>query len=683
MAKGTDIIVAIMIAAIVLLMILPIPGFLLDFFQLLNLSLSLIILFSTMYIRKALELSSFPTILLVITLFRLGLNVASTRLILLQGPKFSGKVIRAFGDFVVGGNYVVGLVVFLILVIIQFIVITRGSERIAEVAARFTLDAMPGKQMSVDADLNAGLITEDEARKRREEIRREADFYGAMDGASKFVRGDAIASIIIVLVNIIGGLIIGILTHKMTVSEAAQTFTLFTVGDGLVTQIPALMVSTATGILVSRAASEDNLGNELVRELSGEKKVIILTGFILIFLGIFTPIPFSAAILGTLFMITGFLIKSTTEPQLESIGGSAEIPTAQTPSGPILTTPQEVSEILQTDTVEVEIGYGLIPLADTSQGGDLLERVTMVRKQIAYELGLVISPIRVRDSVLLKSNEYAIFIRGAQVAKYELMPNRLLAINPGTVTEKIPGIETKEPAFGLQAFWIDESKKEEASRLGYTVVDPPTVFATHLTEVLKRNAHELLGTREFELLVEGLRSKFEKLVDDLFNVLKPSDVKKVLQRLLKEGIPIRNLSLIFETLLEYGEQTKDVIYLTEKVRKAMKRQIITPLISPDGILHAVAIDNELEKNLVNLVRENDTERYLDLNPEIMRELIESISNSLENIMKKGYNPVLICSSSLRPLISDLLLKFIPGVYVISYDEIPENVSVQIEGVVRL
>jgi flagellar biosynthesis protein FlhA len=382
-------------------------------------------------------------------------------------------------------------------------------------------------------------------------------------------------------------------------------------------------------------------------------------------------------------MITGFLIKSTTEPQLESIGGSAEIPTAQTPSGPILTTPQEVSEILQTDTVEVEIGYGLIPLADTSQGGDLLERVTMVRKQIAYELGLVISPIRVRDSVLLKSNEYAIFIRGAQVAKYELMPNRLLAINPGTVTEKIPGIETKEPAFGLQAFWIDESKKEEASRLGYTVVDPPTVFATHLTEVLKRNAHELLGTREFELLVEGLRSKFEKLVDDLFNVLKPSDVKKVLQRLLKEGIPIRNLSLIFETLLEYGEQTKDVIYLTEKVRKAMKRQIITPLISPDGILHAVAIDNELEKNLVNLVRENDTERYLDLNPEIMRELIESISNSLENIMKKGYNPVLICSSSLRPLISDLLLKFIPGVYVISYDEIPENVSMQIEGVVRL
>lgn len=682
MTKGADVIVAIMIAAIVLLMILPIPGYLLDFFQLLNLSLSLIILFSTMYIKKALELSSFPTILLVITLFRLGLNVASTRLILLQGPKFSGKVIRAFGDFVVGGNYIVGLVVFLILVIIQFIVITRGSERIAEVAARFTLDAMPGKQMSVDADLNAGLITEDEARRRREEIRREADFYGAMDGASKFVRGDAIASIIIVLVNIIGGLIIGIITHKMSVSEAAQTFTLFTVGDGLVTQIPALMVSTATGILVSRAASEDNLGNELVKELSGEKKVIVLTGSILIFLGLFTPIPLSAVILGILFIITGILIKGEAQPELETISETGT-EASQMPSGPILSTPEEVSEILQTDTVEIEIGYGLIPLADTSQGGDLLERVTMVRKQLAYELGLIVSPIRVRDSVLLKSNEYAIFIRGAQVAKYELIPNRLLAINPGTVTEKIPGIETKEPAFGLQAFWIDESKKDEASRLGYTIVDPPTVFATHLTEVLKRNAHELLGSREFDLLVEGLRSKFEKLVDDLFNVLKPTDVKKVLQRLLKEGISIRNLPLIFETLLEYSEHTKDIIYLTEKVRKALRRQIVTPLISQDNILHVIAIDSELEKNLVNLVKETDSERYLDLNPEIMRELIESISNSLEHLMQKGYNPVLICSSVLRPLIADLVLKFIPGIAIISYDEVPETVTMQIEGVVKL
>ncbi|APT72763.1 flagellar biosynthesis protein FlhA [Thermosipho sp. 1063] len=682
MNKGADVIVAIMVAAIVLLMVLPIPGFLLDFFQLLNISLSLVILFSTMYIRKALELSSFPTILLVVTLFRLGLNVASTRLILLQGPKFSGKVIRAFGDFVVGGNYVVGLVVFLILVIIQFIVITRGSERIAEVAARFTLDAMPGKQMSVDADLNAGLITEEEARKRREEIRREADFYGAMDGASKFVRGDAIASIIIVLVNIIGGLIIGILTHKMTINEAAQTFTLFTVGDGLVTQIPALMVSTATGILVSRAASEDNLGNELIKELGSEKKVIILTGTILIFLGIFTPIPLTAVLIGLLFLITGILIKGNQEPELQTTEYSGEMYTEKS-LGPVLSTPQEVSEILQTDTVEIEIGYGLIPLADTSQGGDLLERVTMVRKQLAYELGLVVSPIRVRDSVLLNSNEYAIFIRGAEVAKYELLPNRLLAINPGTVIEKIPGIETKEPAFGLQAFWIDESKKEEASRLGYTVVDPPTVFATHLTEVLKRHAHELLGSKEFDLLIEGLRNKFDKLVDDLFNLLKPAEIKKILQRLLKEGISIRNLPLIFETLLEYGEYTKDIVYLTEKVRKSLRRQIITPLIAQDNILHAVALDNNLEKNLINLVKEIDGERYLDLNPEIMRELIESISRNLETLMKKGYNPILITSSSLRPLIADLIIKFIPGIFVISYEEIPENVTMQIEGVIKL
>ncbi|WP_407701735.1 flagellar biosynthesis protein FlhA [Thermosipho ferrireducens] len=673
-----------MIAAIVLLMILPIPGFLLDFFQLLNLSLSLVILFSTMYIRKALELASFPTILLVITLFRLGLNVASTRLILLQGPGFQGKVIRAFGDFVVGGNYVVGLVVFLILVIIQFIVITRGSERIAEVAARFTLDAMPGKQMSVDADLNAGLITEDEARKRREEIRREADFYGAMDGASKFVRGDAIASIIIVLVNIIGGLIIGVITHKMSVVEAAQTFTLFTVGDGLVTQIPALMVSTATGILVSRAASEDNLGNELVKELSAEKKVIILTGGILAFLGIFTPIPFTAVLLGGLFILMGILIKQKEElVPAEGIAPTGEMPGPQAPSGPILSTPQEISEVIQTDTVEVEIGYGLIPLADTSQGGDLLERVTMVRKQIAYELGLVVTPIRVRDSVLLKANEYSIYVRGAEVAKYELMPNRLLAINPGAVSEKIAGIEVKEPAFGLQAFWIDESKKEEATKLGYTVVDPPTVFATHLTEVLKKHASELLGSKEFELLVEGLRTKFEKLIDDLFNVLKPTEVKKVLQKLLKEGVSIRNLPLIFETLLESGEKTRNLDYLTEATRKALRRQITAPLVSPDGTLHAVSIDSNFEKNLMESLKESDEGRYLDINPEIMRELIESISNSLENLMKKGYSPVLVCSGPLRSSIADMVLKFIPGVIIISYEEIPENVTLRIEGVVRL
>jgi len=682
---NTDIIVALLVVAIVFLMIIPIPNFLLDFFQLLNVSLSLVILFSTMYIANALELASFPTILLIITIFRLALNVASTRAILLQGPKFGGKVIQAFGNFVVGGNYVVGIVVFLILVIIQFIVITRGSERIAEVAARFTLDAMPGKQMSVDADLNAGLITEDEARHRREQIRREADFYGAMDGASKFVRGDAIASIIITLVNSIGGIIIGVLMHQMGFADAAKTFLLYTVGDGLVSQIPALMVSTATGILVSRSATEDNLGAELIKELSSEKRVIILTGSVVIFLGLFTPLPtLTSLLIGGLFIIAGVMIRKEKVAQPEAgpaAGVGGVIPTA--PSGPILSTPEEVAEVIQSDTVEINIGYGLLPLADLSQGGDILERLTMIRRQLAQELGLVLSPIRVRDSVILKPNEYAIFIRGAEVSRYELIPNRLLAINPGFVTEKIAGIEVKEPAFGLEAFWIDESKKNEAVQKGYTIVDPPTVFATHVTEVLRKYAPELLGNKEYQLLVDGLRSKFDRLVDDVFSSAKPTVVKKVLQELLNEGISIRNLSFIFELILDNVEKARDIESLTEYVRRGLKRQIATKLLAADKQIHAIALDSDLERILTESITEGEQGRFLNVNPQIMREIIEKISQELEKLMRKGYPPVLIVSSSIRPYLAKMVLRFIPGVSVISFEEVPEDISLSIEGVVRI
>ena len=677
--KYIDIVVAILIVSLILLMIIPVPDRMLDFFQLLNISLSMIILFSTMYVKHALELSSFPTILLVVTLFRLSLNVASTRLILLEGRNFQGKVIRTFGQFVVRGDYIVGLIIFLILVIIQFIVITRGAERIAEVAARFTLDAMPGKQMSVDADLNAGLITEEEARRRREEIRREADFYGAMDGASKFVRGDAIASIIIVFVNIIGGLIIGVIKHGMTLGEAAQEYTLLTVGDGLVTQIPALLVSTATGIIVSRAASKENLGRDLVTELSRETRVIILTGAVLVFLGLFTPLPLISTFLG---LILIFLAWYSSRAIPKEAMAPAEAPTP--PAAPVLTSPEEVAEVIQSDTVEVEIGYGLIPLADPSQGGDLLDRITMVRKQLAFELGIVVSPIRVRDSVLLKPNEYVIKIRGAEVARYELVPNRLLAINPGTAKEKIPGIPTKEPAFGLEAFWIEETRKEEAMNLGYTVVDPPTVFATHLSEVLKRHAHELLGSREFDLLLEGLKSKFPKLVDDLIpTVLKQSEVRKVLQRLLKEGVSIRNLPLIFETLLEYGEKSRDIDYLVEQVRKALKRQIASQVKADDDKIHAISIDPDLEKRLADSIKQVGEEREIVLNAEFSKDLMESISKELENLMKKGFSPVVVCSSGIRPYLSRFIARFLPNVQIVSYDEIPEDVILQIEGVVRL
>ena len=681
--RNYDVGVSVLIVAIVLLMIIPIPDWALDLFQILNISLSMVLLFSTLYIRNALELSSFPTLLLIMTLFRLALNVTSTRLILLEGPKFEGKVIRTFGEFVVGGNYVVGLIIFTIIVIIQFIVITRGAERIAEVAARFTLDAMPGKQMSVDADLNAGLITEEEARRRREEIRREADFYGAMDGASKFVRGDAIASIIITFVNIIGGLVIGMLQHGLSAADAAQVYTLLTVGDGLVTQIPALMVSTATGIIVSRAASKENFGKDVVSELGKEIKVLYLTGGVLIFLGVLTPLPITTAIVGSLFLLAAWYA-SRGVPQEALAGAPAAEEAPQVPSGPVLSTPEEVADVIETDTVEVEIGYGLIPLADPSQGGDLLERITMVRKQLAFEMGLVVSPIRIRDSILLKPNEYVIKIRGAEVARYELVPNRLLAINPGMVSEKIAGIPTKEPAFGLEAYWIDESLKDEAQKKGYTVVDPPTVFATHLTEVLKRHAHELLGVREFELLVEGLRQKMPKLVDDLIpNVLKETEVRKVLQNLLREGVSIRNLPLIFETLLEHGEEVKDTDYLTEQVRRALRRQIVTPLLADDGKLHAVAIDSELEKVLAESISGEGEEKTIAMNPDMLREFVDKLSKELEEMMKKGYSPVVVTSGSIRPYLSRLIARFVPNVPVIAYEEIPDDVSLQVEGVVRL
>ncbi|WP_249741853.1 flagellar biosynthesis protein FlhA [Fervidobacterium pennivorans] len=669
-------------------MIIPIPDFLLDFFQLLNISISLVILFSTMYITHALELASFPTLLLIVTIFRLALNVASTRAILLEGPKFGGKVIQTFGNFVVGGNYVVGIVVFLILVIIQFIVITRGSERIAEVAARFTLDAMPGKQMSVDADLNAGLITEEEARRRREEIRREADFYGAMDGASKFVRGDAIASIIITLVNSIGGIIIGVLMHRLGFGEAARTFLLYTVGDGLVSQIPALMVSTATGIIVSRSATKDNLGAELIKELSGEKKVIVLTGVVIILLGLFTPLPtFTSLLIGGMFLVVGIMIREEVQTQVQpGVAGAPGVaggPPSGVPTGPVLSTPEEVAEVLQADTVEINIGYGLLPLADLSQGGDMLERLTMIRRQLAQELGLVLSPIRVRDSVLLKPNEYAIYIRGAEVARYELFPNRLLAINPGFITERIPGIEVKEPAFGLQAFWIDESKKDEAIQKGYTVVDPPTVFATHVTEILRRYAPELLGNKEFQLLVDGLRNKFDRLVDDVFNVVKPTVVKKVLQELLREGVSIRNLPFIFELILDNTERARDVESLVEYVRRGLKRQIASKLVSQDKQIHAVALDSELERILTESISESDEGRYLSVNPQIMREIIEKISQELEQLMRKGYSPILVVSGAIRPYLARMVLRFIPGITVIAFEEVPEDVNLSIEGVVRI
>ncbi|MBM7559044.1 flagellar biosynthesis protein FlhA [Marinitoga litoralis] len=691
--KQSDIIIPILIVSVVILMVIPIPPFLLDFLQMANISLAIVLLLVSMYIRNALEISSFPTLLLVTTLFRLSLNVSSTRLILLQGRNFQGKVIRAFGDFVVGGNYVVGIVIFLILVIIQFVVITRGSERIAEVAARFTLDAMPGKQMSIDADLSAGIITEEEARKKREDIRREADFYGAMDGASKFVRGDAIAGIIITLINILGGLIIGVLQQGLSISEAAQLYTLFTVGDGLVAQIPALLISTATGIVVSRAASNENLGTDLLKELSSEKRVLYMTGGVILTLGLVTPLPILPALLlgGGLLTIAylntkGYLTKAIpASGPAEGFEASSAPPetgkSSSRPSGPPLTSAEEVSEIIQSDVLEIDIGYGLIPLADPGQGGDLLERITMVRKQIAYELGIVISPIRVRDSVLLSANEYIIKLKGVEVGRFELFPDKLLAINSGMANEEIPGIFTKEPSFNLDAYWIDENQKDEAVSLGYTVVDSPSVFATHLSEIIKKYAHEILGSKETEMLIDGLRIKNTALVDELTpTIFKTFEIRNVLKELLYERISIRNLPIIFEKLLELGSNDiKDTVSLVEGVRSALSRQICESMKSADGVLHLIILDKNTENTLNNYTIEYGGNYTLALSPQLSEKLLNNISKALENQIMKNYNPVILCSSPLRFYFSRWLLSNIPNVNVISYNEIIQEIPISADG----
>jgi flagellar biosynthesis protein FlhA len=688
MSRYDDVFIAVGVLFIVLLLILPIPGWTLDLLQILDITISVLVLLTTMYLKKAIDISSFPTIVLVLTIYRVALNVASTRLILLQGKNFEGHVIKAFGDFVVGGNYVVGIVVFFILVIVQFIVITRGAERIAEVAARFTLDAMPGKQMSIDADYNAGIITEAEARKRREEVRREADFYGAMDGASKFVRGDAISSIIIVFINIIGGLIIGVLMHHMGIGEAAQVYMLLTVGDGLVTQIPALLVSTSSGIIVSRAASASSLGKDILRELSQEPKALMITGVAILLLGIFTPLPTVSMILvGFLTIALGYM-SSRSAPKgemAEEVSGTVPTSSVAPPSaGGGGAEPMDISDIITTDTVEVEIGYGLIPLADRSQGGDLLERVTMVRKQIAYELGFMLSPIRVRDSVLLKPNEYVVKILGSEVAKYEIFPNRLLAMNPGVVEEKIEGIPTKEPAFGLEAFWITEDQREKARGLGYTVVDAPSVFATHLTEILREHAAELLGRKEMEMLIEGLRQKIPSLVNELIpGIMKEHTVRRILQRLLEEKVSLRNLPLIFEALIENGEKTSSVSELVQKVRIALKRQISESAKSDDGYVHAVALSQVLEEKLMEAMTISEDRKMFNLNPDLMSKIVDAIAASLKKVMEKGYYPVVICSASVREGVARYVIKNIPKIQVVAYEEMTDDVKLKVEEIVNV
>ncbi|MDC0760694.1 flagellar biosynthesis protein FlhA [Brevibacillus sp. AG] len=666
------------VISIVVMMVIPLPSALLDLLLILNISLALTILLVSMYTKETLEFSIFPTVLLITTLFRLALNVSTTRNILSHGE--GGKVIETFGSFVVGGNQVVGFVVFLILIIIQFIVITKGSERVAEVAARFTLDAMPGKQMSIDADLNAGMITEAEARVRRKKIENEADFYGAMDGASKFVKGDAIAGIIIFIVNIIGGFIIGMLIHDMSFAESASRFTTMSVGDALVSQIPALLISTAAGIIVTRSTSGEGLGEDIVKQMFSFPRLLYIVAGCMLLLGVFTPIGILPVL--PVCGIMGFAAWKMEKNQKMQIQESADQVEEQQLEE--VRSPESVVNLLQVDPIEFEFGYGLIPLADVKQGGDLLDRVIMIRRQIALEMGIVVPVIRIRDNIQLRPNEYMIKIKGNQVAKGEIMLDHYLAMSPGIEDDSIVGIETVEPAFGLPALWVTEENKEIAELSGYTVVDPPSVVATHLTEVIKRHAHELLGRQETRALIDNVRETAPVLVDELIpSMLAIGDVQKVLQKLLREKVSVRNLHVILEALADQALYTKDPDVLTEYVRQAMARQITLQFTEPGQPLRVLTAGAGLEKAISERVEQSEQGSYLAMDPETSQRIFQNMSTEVSKMINSGQQPIILSSPAVRMYLRQLVDRMMPDVPVLSYSELEPHVEVQSVGMVNI
>ncbi|MGM0803406.1 MAG: flagellar biosynthesis protein FlhA [Bacillota bacterium] len=676
--KARDMSVLAGVILIIAMLVIPMPTFMLDFLIITNISLALLIILIAMNTTQPLQFSIFPSLLLLVTLFRLGLNVSTTRSILSTGD--AGNVVHTFGEFVVGGNILVGIVVFFILIIIQFIVITKGSERVSEVAARFTLDAMPGKQMSIDADLNAGMISDREAKERRETIEREADFYGAMDGASKFVKGDAIAGIIIVLINMLFGIIIGMLQMGLSFGESAELFTRMTVGDGLVSQIPALIISTATGIIVTRAASEGNLGFDISKQLLAYPVMLFVAGGTIIMLGLFTPInDFFTLTIGGILAIGGYLLlKAEREQKEKEEVVEEDIQTEQ------LKSPESVVNLLQIDPIEFEFGYSLIPLADTSQGGDLLDRIVMIRRQLALELGMIVPVVRIRDNIQLQPNEYRIKIKGSQVAKGELLLDHYLAMSPGIDDEEVQGIETMEPAFGLPAIWIGEEMKERAEYSGYTVVDPPSVVSTHLTEVIKKHAHELIGRQETKQLVEHLKESYPAIVEEVTpDALTIGEVQKVLSKLLRERISIRNLAVIFETLADFAKMTKDTDLLTEYVRQGLSRQISKTYTNENEPLHVITLGGSVEKKIADAVQQTEHGNYLSLDPEDSQVIFDSITSELESGRSFDQSVVLLCSPAVRMYVRQLIERYLPDVAVLSYNELEPELEVKSVGVVNI
>ena len=674
--KKADIGVALYILAAFAMMIISIPSWLLDILLAVNMAIAFTILFGCMFSKEVLDMSYFPTILLFTTIFRISLNISSTKLILTTGEP--GNVVSTFGEYVGGGDLIVGAIVFIILILIQFMVINKGSERVAEVTARFTLDAMPGKQMAIDADLNTGAITDAEAKIRRDKIQQESSFFGSMDGAVKYVKGDAIAGLIITAVNIIGGIAMGVLRQDLAMGAALDKYTILTIGDGLVSQIPSLLISLSTGILVTKGSKDADFGTVLVRQLFGIPKVLYLVGATLVILGIVTPLNTILFVgLGVVFIVAGRTVEGTIETaKIESEVDMDEVAADE------IRQPENVTSLLQVDPIELEFGYGIIPLADANQGGDLLDRVVMIRRQIALELGTVVPIIRLRDNIQLNPNQYIIKIKGIQVSEGEILFDHYMAMNPGYVEDEITGIPTFEPSFHLPAIWITESQRERAESLGYTVVDPPSIIATHLTEIIRQYIAELLTRQDVQQLVNNLKESNPSLIDELTpKLLGIGEIQKVLQNLLKEGISIRDLLTIFETLADYASTTRDTDILTEYVRQSLKRAISGKYFGGNDTTSVVTLDPKIEQEIMGSVKQTEQGAYLNLDPERTKAIMSSVGSEVQKLENLGKNPIIITSPIVRMYFKRLTEDYFKDLIVVSYNEIESNVELQSVGMV--
>ena len=672
----TDVMIAIYVLVAFMMFIVPLPAGILDVFMALNIAIAFTVLFACMFIKEVLDMSYFPTILLFTTIFRIAMNVSSTRLILKTGT--SGNVVMTFGQFVGGGDLIIGAIVFIILIMIQFLVINKGSERVAEVTARFTLDAMPGKQMAIDADLNTGAIDDREARERREKIQLESSFFGSMDGAVKYVKGDAIAGLLLTLINLLGGIAMGMLRNGMDVMTALDNYGILTIGDGLVSQIPSLLISLSTGVLVTKGSKESEFGPAIIRQLFGIPKVMYMVGGTLAFLSIFTDLNTILFLgLGLLFIVGGRMIASNLETQAIEREVDSDEEAAEE-----MRQPENVASLLQVDPIELEFGYGIIPLADVNQGGDLLDRVVMIRRQIALELGTVVPIIRLRDNIQLNPNQYIIKIKGVQVSEGEILFDHYMAMNPGYVEEEITGIPTFEPSFHLPAIWITETQRERAESVGYTVVDPPSIIATHLTEIIRQHIADLLSRQDVQNLINNLKESNPSLVEELVpKLLGLGEIQKVLQNLLREGISIRDLLTIMETLADYSPATRDTDILTEYVRQSLKRAISTKYFPNHETTNVVTLDPKVEQEIMGSVKQTENGAFLNLDPNRSRAIIDSVGKEVQKLENLGKNPIIITSPIVRMYFKRLTEDYYRDLVVVSYNEVESNVELQSVGMV--